>query len=237
MAIALDANLGTLNQDSSSTTIALTTTNAVAAGATILLGITSFETSGTLTGVSGGGLTWSIDKQGRPASNSQFQAIVSAYAPSGLASSTVITATWNAAQIARNIGGTSFTGIKTSSPVDGTPTGPTLVEGAAGWSTPSYTIQAGSMIFAVCFSENTALGSTPTGPSLEAWEINNAGGPYGSVANYRIESSAGSYTVAGTWGATANHSNVAVAYLAGAVANPTFGLSDQYLDYSYSRSA
>lgn len=219
MAITLDANLGTFFQASTSATVSLTTTNAVAAGGFIVIGILGFDTSANLTGVAGGGLTWTIDKQERPVGGSNpvalHTAVASAQAPAGLAASTVITATWDASTVqARMIGGTSFTGVATSLPVDGTPTGPTSGIASTAWATPSYPIAAGSMIYAVCWAENTDTGSTPTSPSLEAWQTQDTTNDYGSVANYRIETNAAPYTVAGTWGGATNWNTCAVAYKA-----------------------
>jgi hypothetical protein len=218
MAIVLDQALGTNLGDPGATTIVLTTTNAVAAGGFIVLGVAAFSGGASfLTSVTGGGLTWSIDKMVDDASRSF--AIVSAQAPAGLASSTALTANLNASLNARIIGGTSFTGVKTSpaAPVDGTPTGPTSV-GTGAWATASYAIAAGSIIAAMNYSItlDSAAVNTATGPSVEAWERSQTADNYGACAEYRIEASAASYTVAGTWSGagTTGSANCAVAYLA-----------------------
>jgi hypothetical protein len=216
MAIAIDvANLGTADPGGSRSTVAITTGSAVASGGFIVTCIGWFGTT-TLSSVAGGGLTWTIDKQGRAADPGFVSiAIASAQAPSGLASGTTITATLAANADVPTMGGTSFTGVATSSPVDGTPLGPTGVATAA-WSTGNYSIQAGSVIVGTCWNENTASGNTASAGSTEAWEIAQAGGPYSHVAEYRIEGSAGSYAVAGTWGAAQKNTNIGVAYLAAA---------------------
>jgi hypothetical protein len=204
--------------DGGSATIAFTTTATVAAGSFIVVGLGWF-TSVTLSSVAGGGLTWTIDKQGGGGDAVDQNAIVSAQAPSGLASSTTITATLSAGSSpARVIGGASFTGVKTSLPVDVT-AGPTQVT-ATGWSTGSMTVAAGSLIVGVNFNGATSSGNTPTSPAAEMWDRTHADG-FECVAEYRIESSAGSYAVDGTYGASTKHSNIGVAYLAAADAGPT----------------
>jgi hypothetical protein len=215
MAIAVE-NLSIGNNivsDGGATTIAFTTNQIVAAGSFIVVCIGWF-TSVTLSSVAGGGLSWLIDKQGSGGDASDGNAIVSAQAPAGLASGVTITATLSGATSpARAIGGSSFTGIATSSPVDVT-AGPTQVSTAA-WSTGNMAIVAGSLIVAVDFNEGTNSGNTPTAPSAELWERTHADG-FECVAEYRIESSAGSYAVAGTFGAATKNNNVGVAYLAAA---------------------
>ena len=68
------------------------TNQTVAAGAFIVMGWGCFGGE-ILLSVAGGGLTWSIDSHTN-GSNSKESAIVSAQAPSGLASGTTITATF-----------------------------------------------------------------------------------------------------------------------------------------------
>lgn len=221
MSVAIDqANIGTNNAAGDVASIGLTTTQNVASSGFIVLTLGWVTSTTTLSSVSGGGLTWTIDKQGNAASPSGIVvAIVSAQAPSGLASGTSLTASFAGLAGVPSIGGTSFTGVKTSSPVDGTPTGPTGAVATGAWSTPSYAIAAGSVIVAVDWNESTATGNTPTAPSLECYEIPVPGNPSSHVAEYRIEASSGSYTVAGAWGASTNSTNIAVAYLAAAVGN------------------
>jgi hypothetical protein len=219
VAIAVNvADLGKAGADPSSTTIAFTTTGAVAAGGFIIVSVGWFDAAATLSSVAGGGLTWTIDKQGHPtnpaASNS---ALVSAQAPAGLASSTAITATLSAGVVARTIGGTSFTGVATSSPVDGTPPATAGVSPTnTAWASNSATISAGSILVATAYNETGNFTNTVTSPSLQAVLMPNSVSPTSQVTCYRIESSAGSYTVAGTWSGAALTAINAVAYKAAA---------------------
>jgi hypothetical protein len=121
------------------------------------------------------------------------------------------------------LGCLSFTGVKTSSPVDGTPLGPTGA-GTAAWTTGSYAIAAGSVIVGCNWNAGSVASNTPTAPSVEALDFVNGVDFYGAAALYRIEASAGSYAVAGTWNAAAQNTTIAVAYLAAAT-TPDTGLA------------
>lgn len=197
-------------------TIPFTTTSAVAAGGFIVLSVGWFDSAVNLSSVAGGGLTWTVDKQGRAAGGpgSSNAALVSAQAPSGLATSTTITATFSGTTpTARMIGGSSFLGVATSAPVD-TTNGPIGVNvAAAGWATGSTTIAAGSLLIATCYAETTNTTSTPTSPSIEALDWSIGGGGVTQTTAYRIEASAGSYTVAGTFAVNVQSDTNAVAYL------------------------
>lgn len=215
MAIAVDqTSIGEFASDTAGATVAFTTTQAVAANGFIVVPI-SFLQSGTetVTGVSGGGLSWSIDKQARGGSASGC-AIASAQAPGGLAAGTVITAAFNVSVGgARSICGISFTGVATSSPVDGTPDAKSQTAGTA-WTTDSVTIQNGSLLIAIAMNTTNLFTSTPTAPSIEAHDFGSGG--FSTTVCYRIEATGGSFTVAGTWSSTANAEVVAVAYLVNA---------------------
>jgi hypothetical protein len=220
MAIAIDqTTIGGNASTAAAGSLAFTTAAAVAAGGFIVLGVGWFTTGGvvTLSSVSGGGLTWTIDKQGHAANPSgSLSAVVSAQAPAGLASGTTITATFSASTPSDLvIGGCSFTGVATSSPVDAT-SGPVGVSpAAAGWTTASTALSAGSVLVGVCYTETNPLTSTITAPSQE-WLDRPAGTDTALTGGYRIESSAGSYTVAGAWSAAGSSTTNGVAYLAAA---------------------
>jgi hypothetical protein len=208
--------LGKAAADPSTTSIGFNTTSTVAAGGFIIVQVGGFTGSATVLSVANSGtdLGWTINKQGRPASPSaDLVAIASAQAPSGLASGTTITATYSAGVAARQIGGSSFTGVATSSPVDGTPTGPTGSVDVQPWSTASYTILAGSLIYATCYTESGNYTNTAVNGS-QAILMPNAASPTAQVGMYRVESSAGSYTVSGSWSSIARAANIAVAYKA-----------------------
>jgi hypothetical protein len=214
MAIVVDrANAGTAVDDSGATTIAVNTTQTVAAGGFIVASVGWWHGSATLSSVGGGGLSWSIAVQGKNSIANPASAIVWAQAPSGLASGTAITATFSTSVNGRQIGVTSFTGVATSSPVDTT----TAVASSSttAW-TNNATIAAGSVLIVTAHLDPSA-NSTITSPSIEALDWNDTANT-AMTTGYRIEASGGSYTVAGTWvtGATVRTATVAAAFIADA---------------------
>lgn len=211
MAIAIDqANVGEVAADTAGSTIVLTTSATVVAGALIVLTITCVNPQ-TVSSVSGGGLTWTIDKQGTGGGSSQV-AIVSAPAPAGLASGTVITVNLSASTAGgRSCFATSFTGVLPVSPV-GTTNGPIATSASTAWATGSTTIAAGSLLIA-CSSDFTSLQtSTPTAPSIEAHDAGSGG--FSQTTCYRIEPAGGTVTIAGTFAAAASGTVCAVEYKA-----------------------
>ena len=189
--------------------VSFNTTAAVAAGGFIVASLGWFTGATAISSFTGGGLTWTVDTFQQ--TGNKWLAIISAQAPSGLASGTTLTATLNANSQDLMLTAMSFTGVITSSPVDGTPT--TITESVVtGWATPSYSIQAGSVIVACCYATTGPPGTsnTPTSPAIESADWTDSFNTF--CTEYRIESSAGSYNIAGTWGASSVNENISVAY-------------------------
>lgn len=208
------ANIGTLGDDTSAATIALTTTQNVAPGGFIILGIGWGDATKTLSSMAGGSLPWTIDKQGNAANGSNgCCALVSAQAPSGLPSGTVLTASYSGATVGRAIGGLSFTGITASSPVDAT-SGPTDFAATATWTTASMRLAGGSVQVAVSHCTSTNDTSTITAPSIEALDFGGGAGTFGQTVGYRIEPTGGAFTIAGTYPGNEQGTVVSVAYTA-----------------------
>lgn len=114
MAATLDAELGANPQAAgnvSGTVVTLTTENAVAAGALIVLSSWEFAATGTPTCTfSGGGLTWASAATGAKRLGAYGSRIGYARAPSGLPAGTVLTATWSASASELYLFGSSFLG-------------------------------------------------------------------------------------------------------------------------------
>jgi hypothetical protein len=210
---------------SAATSITLTTTAAVAAGALVLVfsgGYGNTISSVTITNTGSSVLTWTTDivdnlSPGSP--GSPTPGISRAFAASGLSAGAVITATWNASSSVRTITAASILGVDTGDPI-GNVAGPVGVSPAAQpWTTGSVSIEAGSILVGHNWNETTNSVNTPTSPSLEFVEVGHSNG-FRSIAEYRIESSAGSYSVAGSWGATAQSTTVAAEYRAAAATGP-----------------
>jgi len=192
----------------------LTTTAAAAANTRIFLFVNWNHTSRTLTSVSGGGLTWAVDVQVRD--GSRFHgAIASASAPAGLATGTVITATFSGSVAHGLIAAASFVGIASTNPVDRTSTN--TQRGVAAWTDSITTTNANDLVLGWSGLDAVTT-STPGAPSIEIHDFSNSAYDQSATSVYRIETTAGAKTVAGTWlnraGSTAN-STVVAAYRRG----------------------
>jgi len=164
--------------------------------------------------VTGGGLTWTIDRQAQDARNFHG-AIASATAPTGLAAGTVITANFSAPVTKGLIAAASFTGIASASPLDAS--GSNVQAGVAAWTASVTTTNANDLVLGWS-GINAQATSTATAPNVEIHDVRNSAYSESATSAYRIESTAGVKAVNGTWsqpsGATANITVVA-AYRAG----------------------
>ena len=220
MAITQDQlTLGTNYSAASSSTIALTTTGAVASGGFIVLGVYWFTYNNvTLNSVSGGSLTWTVDKQFQ-SGGSVNAALVSAQAPSGLASSTSITATFSSSiPTFKGICGASWTGVATPTVIDGTPG--TSSGSAAAWTAGSIsTSNANDLVVGACTGDASgSFSSTPTGGWTENNDFSDSTDGDSGTQVYQIVSSTGAYNPGGTWSTSVSFSGVSVAYQAAATA-------------------
>lgn len=206
MAIAFDQNLGAAQDatgTTSTTTIALTTSAAAVTGSRVFVVVNWFGVR-TLSSVSGGGLTWVVDKS--QTNGSDRVAIASADAPSGLASGTVITATLSGVATGKAIGGASATGIVTGSSGYLDVTGGNNPAAGTAWTSGNITTtNANDFIIAVAMADtsNNGMSSTPTSPSIEIHDqpFNAAG--EGMTSAYRIETVTGTIAIAGAWNLSA----------------------------------
>lgn len=230
MAITLDVLLlGSFAvEDAGATTVAVTTTQAAAAGSTIILcGYTGSFQPTTPISDNGPGLTWTVDVVGKNTTTSPYAWIISAYAPAGLASGRTITVTLTGSAGDRFMTATSFLGVKTSLRVD--TTAAVIDQAGTAWTTRNMTTQAGSVLLAAVADSDNSHTSTPTAPALEIADINSPGNAAFTSA-YRIEAAGGTYAVAGTWsGIAANGAVVGAAYLPASTAGfPTTSVVDNF---------
>lgn len=214
MAIAIDvANLGEFASDTSGASVSCTTTSSTAAGSRVIVaGTLIFPNTVLSVADDGPGLSWAIDTQALITGPSQAQGfIASASAPGGLPSGTVITVTFSGSVPGgRSVVASSFTGIHPSSPVDAI-SAQTETVATTAWTTSSTAIQSGSLLFALSIDFSNLFTSTPTDPSIEAHDVGDGAG-FAITTCYRIQSAAGTYTVAGTWSSACNGGVIAVAY-------------------------
>jgi hypothetical protein len=213
-AIAFDKNLGKTTDNVSRKTITLTTSAAAASRSRAFVFVNWNNGTRTLASVTGGGLSWTIDRQAKDTSNYRG-AIASADAPAGLPSGTVITATFSAAVTHGLIAAASFTGIASTSPLDAANN--CAQGGVAAWTCSVTTTNASDLVLGWSgIDANTT--STAAAPNTEIHDFGDVNYHGWATSAYRIESSSGSKTVNGSWlaatGATANVTVVA-AYKAG----------------------
>jgi hypothetical protein len=202
--IAFDKALGKASQNVGTSSIPLTTSAAAVSGSRVFVFVNWNDASGTLTSLSGGGLTWTVDVQAKDASNNHA-AIASANAPNGLASATKLTATFSKVVANGLIAATSFTGIAGSAPVDVTSSN--LQAGVATWTGSVTTTNANDLVLGWSgIDANTT--NTTAAPNIKVYDFGDSNLWEWSTAAYRIDATTGTKTVNGTWlkpaGSTAN---------------------------------
>lgn len=191
------------------TTITDTTTSAVTAGNKVIAFVAWWGgAGGALSSVSGGGLSWTIDQQG---SGSSYRcALVSADAPAGMASSTVITATFSVTSEDRQIRMVQVDGLDTTT-ADGSAFLP--VTGTGSFSIALTVGTTGDFVLGAGWTDGDFTGATWTAPATEIgtdWS-NSGGGGSGSYSwAYKTSVSAGAQAMAGTY--LGNFAGVAAAY-------------------------
>lgn len=206
MAIAFGAAIGEKHNSDNGTTDVFTTSASVPSGGKVIFNAIWFGTP-TASSVSGGGLTWSIDKQGK--SGSYGAAIISADAPAGLSSATAITITYSGATDTCMASAYYITGAATASFVDttgqGNGTSTTL-------SASMTTTNADDLLATLAFIDGTGINVLPS-PGSEVYDVESADG-YVSWSGYQVVASTGTYSPGGSWTGSHPWLAVAVAYKA-----------------------
>jgi hypothetical protein len=214
-AIALDKNLGTKTDNLASTSMTLTTTAAATAGSRVFVFVDWTQSTRTLTSVTGGGLTWTVDVQAKATNSNIRQAIASAPAPSGLPTNTVITATFSGSVVHGLISGVSFTGIASATPVDVTANA--TQGGVTAWSCTLTTTNPNDLVLGWSTIDANAT-STPTAPSTELHDFGDINYYGWATSVYRTETTTGAKTLNGTWSnnnLSTSNITVCAAYKAG----------------------
>lgn len=191
-------------------TIGDTTTSSIAAGRKVIA-LVSWYGGESLTSLSGGGLTWTVDVVS-PGSGARA-AIVSADAPAGLASGTTITATFSGGTFALGIGIASCDGLVTNAAgaVDDTDAAYTAPGVAAPfWSTSLTTTNANDVLIGGGFISFESSGVAPTSPASEIYEWAASNNTQQLI--YREVSAAGTYTLGSSWTFQRESAAAAVAY-------------------------
>jgi len=192
----------------------LTTSAGAVANSRVVVYVVWYQATRTLTSVTGGGLTWTIDAQAMNTSNFHV-AIASAAAPFGLNPGQVLTATFSGSVVHGLIAAASYTGIAPTAPVDVAAS--TSQDGVLAWSANATTTNANDLVLGWSTIDANAT-STPTAPNTEIHDFGDINFFSWATSTYRIESAAGVKTINGTWsrntGSTAN-ATLVVAYKAG----------------------
>lgn len=197
MTIALGvANVGQ-KTDASVTSTNLVTSSVVASGSMIVIGVSAgifnFPTC-RVTTVTGGSLTWTVNPQSVSLART-LGAVVSALAPSGLASSTTITINFSTNCDGVCSVASSYTGNWDSTYIEAV-NNKDVGTGTA-WSSNALAPAAGALIATVATLWSAPATSTPTSPTVEDQDFNGNG--IAVTLGRRIETVGGSYTNAGTW--------------------------------------
>lgn len=217
MTIALNnANAGTAHLDGpNATSIPVTTSATIASGALVVVGFGFDLSSATVTSIAGGtGLSWHITNKGSSVAGFDGCALAWTLAPSGIASSTTLTATLSATCFGRCAGVMSFTGVDTTTTTDGAAVTNQDAGATTAWTSGNVTASAGSLTCTVCWTE-AGTSSTATA-GTEALEANTGNGDGGIVMHYRIDAGGGTVTNAGTWNSNVRWVTASQAFLAAA---------------------
>lgn len=200
MALAYGASLGTPGKSTTTqtTTIAFTTGVTVPSGSFLVCGV-SWYNPGVTASVAGGSLTWTNDVQKNGTVDTNYHlAIFTAQAPSGLASSTTITATFSGNAFGRSICGDYWTGVATSTPKDQTSTAGSNTGTA--WNGGSITTtNADDLIVLMGWGDVVTTTNTPTAPATEVEDFNIVTDAASWAMEYRIVAATNTYSLAGTW--------------------------------------
>lgn len=163
--------------------------------------------------MSGGGLTWANDKTVVNGSDRVW--LWTAQAPSGLASGTVITATWVGGVDGPIIAGRAFTGVLSSAPLDITSS---ATGSGTAWNAGTMAgVTAGDLANALAWGDGASSSSTPGGSYGESFDIPNAGALC-VLTLTRLLGSGTSESPTGTWAASETWAAVGATYKAAAVA-------------------
>lgn len=210
MAFTLDTALGT-GANAGATNATLTTTAAVASGGTIFWFVFKFRAGGPGTVTpSGGGLTWATIHTSTSGNLGVW--IFGAFAPAGLASSTVLTGTSSGGTGDYTHGAVSFLGVDQAGTVAAAIRAVNATSaGTAAWSSGTLTgALVGDLVIGAAGGDGTLRTSVIAGDNVEGIDFNNVG-TSGSIAlNYDLNGESND-TGAGTWSGTLTHLGIGAA--------------------------
>lgn len=171
--IGTPVDLGTGANGANAATVSVTTTGAVSAGQHVIV-VASCQNNGTgAPTCSGGGLTWQLDAD-QALGNKVV--IFSAYAPSGLASSTAITVTFaTAASANKLVGAMSVSGLAAANWFDASTTFSSGGVAQAAWDTGTTATRTSAQEISIGGAKSSvAVTSTTTAPATELQDTTGA---------------------------------------------------------------
>jgi hypothetical protein len=206
MAIGTPVSLGTTADAAASDPYTLSTTAVVPSGALVVMCVfTGNSTTPPTATVTGGGLTWTEDKQqtGTNGTARFLYSIWSAPAPDGLASATTLNFDIGTGS------GTTFSGLMSCFYIEGVSLqgdranmtdGAFTAAGSSTWdSTSSATTVADTILIGQGIGDSGAtFSSTPTGGASEIHDFTTTDN-MGMTTTYRIVSATGTYGATGNW--------------------------------------
>lgn len=221
--IGTPVNLGTAAQTGSASSVTITTTGAVPAGAHVIVVWGSNGNVRGLTSITGtNGLTWQKDVSNL--NNGRNVEIWSAYAPSGLASGVTIVGNFSSGNFRSGLAAMYVTGLDTTSWKDQSTS---TVAGGAGsaWDTGTTGTRtvADEIDIAVAFDDNVdATTSTTTSPATEVHDFQASGRC--TTSAYEIHASTGTSRIQGTFSTSASTPIAGIVTYKGAAGGGAFSL-------------
>jgi len=183
------------------TTITFTTTAVVPSGAVVVICAGFGGVTNTVSGGTAGGLTLTIGSQG-PTNTDQFNSVLWADAPSGLASGSTVTVNiTGTGGSSRYCQGSYVTGLSTG--------GPSAIATAdsttgAPWATGSVSVPTGDILIGSCMGGTTSTTNTPSGGNSEIIPEQTIAADSAFVSEYQIGVGT-SIALSGTWGTSERH--------------------------------
>lgn len=217
MAIGTPVSIGNSGAAATGTSISFTTTGAVPSGGKIILVGFYYGTGGRTVNGSGGGLTWALDKEFAGVADTNYHLeVMSADAPSGLASGTSLSMTVSGTAVdVPMVCGCYCTGLATASYVDATGGG-RVTTNSADWSEGTVTTTNADDLLLCGMTIDAGSRTLSTVTPLTALNsgFTNTGGPVSVATAYEVRASTVNTTYSGTWssGSSLEKNSVWVAY-------------------------
>ena len=210
---ASNTSLGNGKVSTNQISVSASTNAAVASGDLLVAAFAIWSASKTLDSVAGGGLSWTVHGGGPGVTGAPSIYWASAFTSGLLASGASVTGTFSAVDDTLVVNLFSLSGVDPTTRIDVAPASTWGGASHTDWVTPSTAISAGAALIGASSNESNVTSSTTTYTELFDAPDNWGGG---FTAAMRVEPSAGSYTVGGTWGGPVQEVTSVIAFKAAA---------------------